>query len=61
MVFLIFLILIVILVIVSILKLREYVQSKKLKVKRNNTEISGNDDPPSYEDTVLKPPDYSSL
>ena len=61
MVFLIFLILIVILVVVSILKLREYVQSKKLKVKRNNTEISANDDPPSYEDTVLKPPDYSSL
>ena len=61
MVFLIFLILFVLLIVVFVLKLREYVQSKKLKAKRENMETSGNDDPPSYEDTVLKPPDYSSL
>ena len=55
-----FLILIVLLVVFA-LKLRGYIQNKKLKAKRNNTENYANDDPPSYEDTVLKPPDYSSL
>ena len=55
-----FLILIVLLVVFA-LKLRGYIENKKLKAKTNNTEKSANDNPPSYEDTVLKPPDYSSL